>query len=632
MPFITQSSIREVIDKMDAVAVVGDYVRLENRSGRFMGICPFHKEKTPSFSVNPDLKLYHCFGCGKGGTVLNFVMEMDKLSFPEAVESLAKRFGVVLQYEAGGDTEIDKNASKTEALFELYARVAGSFHYLLTQTPLGGPALAYVLSRGISHEMVEKFKLGYAPTDRYWLYGFLSKKGYSEEFLAVSALFAQKYPRMSFFADRLIFPINDRQGRTVAFGGRLLSGNGPKYLNTPESVVYKKGQTLFAIDAALPEIKKTRKAYIAEGYMDVIALHQAGVTNAVAPLGTAFTEEQARLLRRFADRVSLVFDSDNAGQAAAVKAILTCRRNGLTANVVVPDKTALMSMNSRRVAGDGIEDTLKRVIKMKDPADILKEFGKEVLKNSVKSDILDFDYLIARCKEVYDTNESEGKVKAAAFVFPYLEALDSDVVRDTVLGQLADALRVDREAVRNDYNKRRTSASFARNAATGNSQDQQPHRVTGIRMNDELFLLAVAAVNDSLYPQFRARISIKEIDDPAAKDVFIALEDCFVHDETGLDALLPRIDSENVRKFIVERGASKEFSSNPKQLISDGIKRIKQKRIERRLANIVTELRLIESSQNKDENIYRSAALYEELLLEKIHVDAELRKLKENKE
>jgi DNA primase len=631
MPFITQSSIQEVIAKIDAVAVVGDYVRLENRSGRFMGLCPFHNEKTPSFSVNPDLKLYHCFGCGKGGTVLNFVMEMDKLTFPEAVETLAKRFGVVLQYETDGAMEIDKNASKIGTFFELYSRVAGSFHYLLTKTHQGKPALAYVLSRGISLEMVEKFKLGYAPADRYWLFQFLSKKGYSEEFLAVSALFAQKHPRMSLFADRLIFPINDRQGRTVAFGGRLLSSDGPKYLNTPESLVYKKGQTLFAIDAALPEIKKTQKAYIAEGYMDVIAMHQAGVTNAVAPLGTAFTDEQVRLLRRFANRVSLVFDSDNAGQSAAVKAILTCRRNGLTANVVVPDKVSRMSGNSREESGDGIQDSLKRVMEMKDPADILKEFGKEVLKNFVKSDILDFDYLVARCKEVYDTNESEGKFKAAAFVFPYLEALDSDVVRDTILGQLADALRVDREAVRNDYN-RRTSA-LVRNAAMGNSsRDQPPHGNAGIRMNDELFLLAVVAVNDSLYSQFRARLSIKEIDDTAAKDIFIALEDCFVRDETGLDALLPRIGSENVRKFIVERGASKEFLSNPEQLISDGIKRIKQKRIERRLANIVTELRLIESSQNNDENTYRSAALYEELLLEKIHVDAELRKLKENKE
>lgn len=619
---------------MDAVAVMGDYVRLENRSGRFMGLCPFHNEKTPSFSVNPDLKLYHCFGCGKGGTVLNFIMEMDKLTFPEAVESLAKRFGVTLQYEAGGNAETDKNAAKTEALFDLYSRVAGSFHYLLVKTPQGKPALTYVLSRGISYEMVEKFKLGYAPADREWLFRFLSKKGYSEEFLADSALFSRKYPLTSFFADRLIFPINDRQGRTAAFGGRLLSGDGPKYLNTPEFAIYKKGQTLFAVDAALPEIKKTKEAYLAEGYMDVIALHQAGVTNSVAPLGTAFTGEQAHLLRRFAERVNLIFDSDDAGQTAAVKAILTCRRNGLVAYIVMPGNPAQAAAQAGRIHDDegaGVfKDALKKVINVKDPADILKEFGKEVLKNCVKSVILDMDYLIARSKELYNTNVPEGKFKAAAFVFPYLETLDSDVVRDDALGRLAGALRADREAVRNDYNNRRTSALMS-HSAMGNSQGQRPSNVP-LRMNEELFLLAVVAVNDGLYSQFRARLSMEEIEDPAAKDIFIALEECFVHDETGLDAILPRISLENARKFIVERGVTTEFSSNPEQLISDGIKRIKQKRIERRSTKIVTELRLIESNQNKDENTYRSAALDDELLLEKMHIDAELRKLKENKE
>jgi DNA primase len=270
----------------------------------------------------------------------------------------------------------------------------------------------------------------------------------------------------------------------------------------------------------------------------------------------------------------------------------------------------------------------KNIIKMKDPADILKEFGKEVLQNCVKCVIIDFEYLVARSKVIYDINTSEGKSKAVAFLFPYLETLDSDIIRDTAMGQLADALRVDREAVRGDYNRRNMSGRTT--FAMRNSQDQ-PHKTIGVRMNDELFLLAVVAVHDRLYSQFRARLSIKEIEDPAAKDLFIALEDCFVHDETGLDALLPRIGSENVRKFIVERGASNEFSSNPEQLISDGIKRIKQKRIERRLAKIVTELRLMEGNTDKDENNYRNAAIYEELLLEKVHIDAELRKLKENK-
>jgi DNA primase len=597
MPFITQSSIQEVIDKMDAVAVINDYVRLEKRSGRFMGLCPFHNEKTPSFTVNPDLKLYHCFGCGKGGTVLNFVMEMDKISFLEAIVTMAKRFGVELIYENSGNGKNEKKESQTEAIFDLYARVANSFHYWLMETSEGKPVLDYLSGRGISREMMEKFRLGYAPSNRQWLFAFLSQKGYSGEFLASSTLFSQKHLKTSFFSHRLMFPINNHQGRTVAFGARLLDGEGPKYINSAESEIYKKGQTLFAIDLAIPEIRKKKEAFIAEGYMDVIALHQAGITNAVAPLGTAFTDEQARLLRRFADSITIMFDQDEAGQTATVKAILKCRQNGLIANVVTP------------------------TIEIKDPADILKGFGKETLTNCVKCVTIDVDYLVIRSKALFDTSSSEGKSKAAAFMFPYLETLDSEVSRDSVIGRLADALRVDREAVRDDYNRRYTPTK-----SMGKSDESQ--NAPPLRMNDELFLLAVVSVNDDLYPKFRSLLSIKEIEDPDAKDLFIALEDCFVHDETGLDALLPRIRSDNVRKFIIKRGASDEFS-DPEQLISDGIKRIKQRRIERRLANIVTELHLIENVKDDPNNINRDGSRLEELLREKMHIDAELRRLKQ---
>jgi DNA primase len=268
---------------------------------------------------------------------------------------------------------------------------------------------------------------------------------------------------------------------------------------------------------------------------------------------------------------------------------------------------------------------------MKDPADILKEFGAEALTNCVKSVIIDIDYLVARSKILFDANasggtSSEGKSKAVAFLFPYLETLDSDISKDEVMGQLADAFGVDREAVRNDYLRRNSPANkFGSNQfSAGRYSNTQAHaafsqNASPLRLNDELFLLAVVSVNDNLYPQFRARLSIKEIEDPSAKDLFIALEDCFVHDEAGMDALLARISSDDVRKFIIEKGTSAEFSSNPEQLISDGIKRIKQKRIERRLAKIVTELRLAKSED------------VEELLLEKTHIDAELRRLKEEK-
>jgi DNA primase len=522
--------------------------------------------------------------------------------------------GIEIVYENTGDAYPAKDPEegrRKEELAELYRRVTVSFHHFLTEKPEGAAALNYILSRGISREMIDRFRLGYAPADRNWLSHFLVKKGYSEAFLAGSGLFSDRYPRMSFFSDRLIFPIADRQGKTVAFGGRLLSGEGPKYLNSRESELYKKGQTLFAIDLALPEIRKTREAYLAEGYMDVIALHQAEINNAVAPLGTAFTDEQAKLLRRWAEKILLVFDSDEAGQNAAVKAILTCRRNGLSCAVVIPglgQETADASGNSPHILQDPAGQSENSPKNLKDPADILKDFGPQTLKKNMKCTINDFEYLVNRGKSLYDLSVPEGKARAAAFLFPYLETLDSEVSRNDCLGQISDTLGVDRAAVLNDYNRRHTGEK--------NSREEVPQNEKPVRMNDELFLLTLVSVNFHLYPQFRSALKIKEIEDPAAKELFIAMEECFIHEESGIEDLLSRINSGPLRKFIAEKGTSREFSGDPAQRFTDGIKGLKRRMLKRRLSVIVAELRSAAGE-----------ARIEELLSEKMHLDAEIREL-----
>jgi DNA primase len=629
--YIADTSIREVNEKLDAVALVEEYVRLDKRGGRYWGCCPFHNEKTPSFTVDPDRKLYYCFGCHKGGTVIDFIMEMDKLSFPEAIETLAKRSGVALVYKDPGGKEREAAVQAGhDTLYELYQRVAGSFHHLLMEKPSGGAAKQYILARGITTEMINRFRLGYAPADRTWLFRFLSEKGYSEAFLASSGLFSAKYPRTAFFSDRLMFPISDRQGRTAAFGGRLLSGEGPKYLNSLESAIYKKGQTLFAIDLALPEIRRTREAYIAEGYMDVIALHQAGITNAVAPLGTAFTDDQARLLRRWADRVYLLFDADEAGQNAAVKGILTCRRNGLPCAVVVPGASeAPPEAPPPKYPADILQILGPEASPPKDPADILKNLGAEALQKSVKCFITDFEYLLRRGKALFDISDSGGKAQGVAFLFPYLETLDSEVSRDACIGDIADAFGVERQAVIHDFGQYRPAAS--------RGQDQKreiypkpPPRVQPVHMNDELFLLTAVLVNHGLYTKLRSNLSIEELDDPGAKEIFIALEEWFRDDcPGGGEAALPpdllsRIRDEAIRGFVLEQGASRAFSADPELLFQDSLKRVKQKRLERRQAEIIRELRTLKQEEPRRR--------LEDLLTEKVHVDAELRRFKEDNE
>jgi DNA primase len=561
-------------------------------------------------------------------------MEMDKLNFPEAFELVAKRTGVEIVYDnsSGPDkAENEERKQQKEQLFELYRRMAGTFQHFLMKDPEGEAAKHYIIERGLSDLIIDQFHLGYAPADRQWLFSFLQKKGYSKEFLASSGLFSARYPGLPLFAGRLMFPITDRQGRAVAFGGRVLPGavgtdgrDPPKYINSPEIEIYKKGETLFAIDLALPEIRRTKTVYISEGYMDVIALHQAGITNAVAPLGTAFTDGQAKLLHRWAEKAVLIFDSDNAGQTAVVKGIVTCRKNGLSCAVLVPGEEG--------AAGGAV---------LKDPADILKEYGPEILKKKVECYINDFEYLIAQAKSLYDTGGSEGKAKAVAFLFPYLETLDSEVSRDACIETAAAAFGTAKTAILNDLrrNAQRTATTGEGKGSRYPKEEQSESGAGGnsapgvrksIRMNDELFLLMTAAVNDTgggeerLYPELRKSLMINEIDDPAAKELFIALEECFVNDETSADRLLARIADPVLRDFYLKRGSSKEFTLNPAQLLADGIKKVTGKRLERRMDEIVAALAGLERNVLPGED-----GEAEELLAEKIRIDETLRQIKE---
>lgn len=605
MSLISDETIQEIQRRADAVTIIGEYVRLEKRGGRYWGLCPFHNEKTPSFSVDPDKNFFYCFGCHKGGGIISFVMEQEKLSYPETLELLAKKLNIPVKYESGPQTAEETNRTKQiEDLTELYRRVAVSFHHILTATEIGKKAFVYVHERGISDEMIRKFRLGYAPADRQWLFRFLLKKGYSEEFLGKSGLFSRQHTQSSFFADRLMFPISDRKGRTVAFGGRILQGDGPKYLNSAESDLYKKRETLYAIELALPHIRQTEEVHLCEGYMDVIALHQAGIETAVAPLGTAFTDEQARLLRQWAKTAYLVFDNDSAGQAATIKGILTCRRNGLTCRIVTMEKT-------------GEKGTI-----FKDPADILKEDGPEALQKYVKCFINDFDYLVGRARALFDITHTEGLAQAVAFFFPYLETLDSEVSRDGCMNSIADSFGIDRTAILRDY------AQFSRNSAAVNQRSIEkgiPQKAP-IRMNDELFLLLTIIANRNLYPRLRTSLSIEEVEDPRAKELFIALEECYRNDIQDIDGLLTQIQDDELRHFVLEKASSEAFSQNPEQLVSDGIKRIREKRLERRRAEIILKLRSARTGGLQSEQ------QVEELLSEKVHIDAELRRLKEDQE
>ncbi len=589
--FIKKETIDSVIHTTDIVNVVGEYVPLTRKGSTWWGCCPFHKEKTPSFSVTPDRNMFYCFGCHKGGNVITFVMEMDKLSYPEAIVQLAKRSGVEVRYEEGYNPELIKKDTTKEEIIQLYDRVATMFHYLLTQTEGGKFALDYITKRGLTMETIEKFKLGYAPADRRWLKNFLRKKNFSDDFLAKSGLFSRNYPDVAFFSDRLMFPIFDRRGQCLAMGGRLLRGEGPKYLNSGDLIQYQKGETLYAFNFAKNAIRQEKKVIFCEGYMDCIAYHQCGIEYAVAPLGTALTEDQLKLVQGFADTILLSFDSDGAGQAATWKAILMCRSHGLTVKVI-------------RLKGG------------KDPAEIMLNFGIETLTNDVNNAIIDNDYLLDSLSQSYPVDTPEGKTKACLAFFPYVDALQTDIQKESSLEQLGQRFNLSPEAVRRDFNNR----DKVRSRMEQRQQNAVQVKNQDIKLDAELRAILAVITDTSQFALMRTELTENDFENQLAKNLFIILEECYREGDVSFSTILSHCEDENVQQMITRTVASGEFSQNTSQMVADGIWLIKRNSLEKQRDSLLNKIRALNPSTQED------MALLNQLLAEKMDIDTKLNK------
>jgi DNA primase len=553
--------VQEVLDKTDIVSVVGDHVRLAKKGGRWVGLCPFHAEKSPSFNVDPDKGLFYCFGCQKGGSAVQFLMELEKLSFPEAMEELAKKAGIALEIEEA-PTEEEKDR---KALLELYEKLRGTFHWLLTENPAGAQALERLRSRGIPDSLTKDFLLGYAPADRRWLHHFLVGKGYSPGFLAKSGLFAGSTRDFPIFADRLMFPISDVKGRVIAFGGRLLNGDGPKYINSPDTQLFRKQDNLFALDKALPTIKKQGEALICEGYMDALSFHAAGVGTAVAPLGTAFTSSQARLIKRWADKVLLCFDSDDAGKKAAERGNAIAAAAGLDSYVVM-------------LPGG------------KDASEILEKEGIGTLQKTRDFTINGGDFLVRRAKELFEIGTVEGKSKASAFLYPYADALNSEVKRGAFLDFASREIGANPVSIRADYEAAKRGAQNRASREPSRPSGEAPGHAAGSARTDDLVFMAAVALNAESFEGIRSALKPEDLDDFRARDIFIALEEGFRADDLGVEAVLARVEDESVRRFVREVSARGEFASNAERFLSDGVAMVRRRSLERRRERILTKI------------------------------------------
>ena len=592
--FISQETIDSVLNNTDIVSLIGEYTKLEPRGSDYWGCCPFHSEKTASFHVEPDKKFYYCFGCRAAGNSIKFVMEQEKLSYAESIEFLAKRAGIPIRYEEGYKKPVeDQKAKLIDEYISLYERTASMFHYMLTETSHGTMALEYIMKRGISMETIKKFKLGYSPSDRRWLKKFLLKKNFTETFLSGSGLFSKKYPEIAFFSNRLMFPIFNRRGQVVAFGGRKLDSNpdSPKYINSGDLIQYKKGVTLYAFNFARRAIKEAKRVILCEGYMDCIAYHQCGISYAVAPLGTALTDEQIKMVRPFVNEVLLSFDSDEAGQNATIRAILMLRQNNVTARVI-------------RLKGG------------KDPAEIMINFGAETLTNFVNSAILDSDFLLSRLGVLYPVDTPEGKTKASLEFFTYIDSLQSYTQKESSLEQLCQTFNLKPEAVRRDFQNRGKAQERLKYRQP--ASDSSPKK---IEATAELrSVLAIIADLDK-YETIRSEISPDDFDDFYAKTLLSIIEECYKENSLHLPGILGHCENENLANYVAGSIASNEYSRDvADSAIHDSLQMIKRKRLSRQRDKIIERIREFSRVTEDDNEQYKA------LLKQKLELDSQLAK------
>ena len=418
--------LQKVRDNTNILDVVGSYVSLKKKGKRYWACCPFHQEKTPSFSVSPEDGLYYCFGCHAGGDVFSFVEKMENLSFTEAVERLAEAAHLELP-QAEVSPEEKRRKQFNDELYHAMELAVVYFHNCLRRTNMGKPGLAYFKRRHLTDETIDRFKLGFAPDSWHKLYGdFRTIKHISDTVLVTSGLVGHKNGRYyDTFRNRCMFPILNLKGKPVAFGGRVMDDSKPKYLNSPETPIFNKRQLLFALYQALPEIRRTRQVVMVEGYMDAISLHAHGVTNAVASLGTAFTIEQARLLKRYADEVVFSYDMDAAGQNATRRALEIAGTTGLKMRVL-------------------------HLSEGKDPDEFVNKYGGEAYKEAVAQAIPALDYLFKSLLETHDRTSLEGQHLILNDMFTVLSARGDSFEFNTYIQKMARALKVDEGLVRNE--------------------------------------------------------------------------------------------------------------------------------------------------------------------------------------
>jgi DNA primase len=577
------SFVEQLKTSIDIVHVVQGYVRLRKSGSSFVGICPFHQEKTPSFHVRQSPAYYYCFGCGAKGDAISFVQNMERISFPETVKLLAERYGIPLP-KVESTPEADQTAKERLALLEIHQEAAEIFKSQFASSSEGKQALAYVKERGLSDQTIEKFGLGYALGFSDNLVRRLNGR-FSTELLIKSGLIqigdsGRPYDR---FRRRVMFPIRNESGKIVAFGGRIFGEGQPKYLNSPETPIYSKSRILYALDLAKDSVRRKTFAILVEGYMDCIALHQAGVDNTIASCGTSLTELQAKLLGRFSDRIVVNFDPDAAGAAATLRSL---------------DIFLEQNFKIRVLALPGGDD----------PDSFIKRHGVEIYSALLDKAPSYFDYLLQKSRQVNDLKSVEGKIQAVNQVLPYLAKTSNRLERVELTKRVAEFFGFDESIIREELKK------------TANLRQERPeiHR-SQIRSKltpSERYLLKAILDNPSAAREVIQQLSASEdyvgLDSESIFRQAIAI----FREEGRIDPghLLARLDNDRDKDF-VNQALFSELDMGQATRCLEGMRRQKAKleidqlQKEIRQAELSQDFELLANLHSRKVALKRSVAL-----------------------
>ncbi|MDY4617632.1 MAG: DNA primase [Lachnospiraceae bacterium] len=561
MPYYSDELVEEIRSGNDIVDVISGYVRLTKKGSTYFGLCPFHNEKTPSFSVSPNKQMYYCFGCGAGGNVITFLMEYENYTFPEALEVLANRIGIELPKQEM-TAEQRKASDKRARLLEVN-KEAAKYFYTLLRSERGTRAHEYFRNRGLSEETIKKFGLGYSDKYSDDLYRYLRSKGYEDELLKDSGLISidEKRGGHDKFWNRAMFPIMDVRGKVIGFGGRVMGDGEPKYLNSPETMIFDKSRNLYGLNLA--RTTKKNQILLCEGYMDVIALHQAGFDNAVAALGTAFTVGHANLLRRYTKEVYLTFDSDGAGIRAAKRAIPILKEAGIAAKVI-------------------------NMQPYKDPDEFIKALGAEAYEERIKNAESSFMFEIRIMEEDYDLKDPEGKAafynEIAKQLLQFSEELEREVYIEAVAGKYGMGF----ENLRKLVNKLGTQPELARQVRQqqkGTMPKEKRKKEDGMKQSQKL-LLTWLIEEPGLYQRIQEYIHpedfTEEIYRKAAEILFRQYEEEGKPNPAQIVSLFGEEEQREIAALFNARIEEVETKNDREKALKETILRIKQNSIDYR--------------------------------------------------